>query len=124
MNELDIVPPTPTLWLVGLSVSVQPGCCVTVNCCPAIVIVPVRCDAAWFAPKFHVTGDDKPPPLGPDVMVSHWSAGGFTDAAQLHATCDRVTVMAFPVPTALPTVSPERSSPNVHVPPSRSIVNV
>jgi hypothetical protein len=94
--------------------------CVTVNVCPAMVIVPLRCDAVGFAPMSNVTAPSPLPLAGPEnvnhaalLVADHahpsgavidddplaapapasWLAG---EIAYVHGAADCVTVNVWP----------------------------
>ena len=85
-------PPAGAVCDVGLMVYAQACDCVTVNVCPAIVSVPIRC-APVFAAALNPT---VPPPvlLAPLVIVSH---GALLVAVHVHPAAV-VTVTGDPAP--------------------------
>jgi hypothetical protein len=92
------VPAPPLLpidWLVGLIDAAHPPPCVTVNVCPAIVMVPVRA-APVFALAAKVT---VPLPL-PDAPVLTVSHGALLTAVQAQPAAT-VTSIEAPAPPAL-----------------------
>jgi hypothetical protein len=72
IGGVEAPPAADTVRLVGLIVTAQPLCCVTVNVRPPIVSVPVR-SAPALAPTVNSTFP-LPVPVAPAVIVSHGTA--------------------------------------------------
>jgi hypothetical protein len=81
--------------------------CVTVNVCPATVIVPVR-DAPVFAAMLNPTVP-VPVPLAPDVTVIHGAL-----LVAFHVQVLAVVTVTLPCDAPATTESPADESANVH----------